>query len=73
MMEKQNNRFGHRACRIFVQAERRVKTVTELVEVPSFELCRGAAKDIQVPEPLLLRFGASFKAYALRGIFAFPR
>jgi hypothetical protein len=32
-----------------VQGERRVKTVTELVEVPSFELCRAAAKDIQVP------------------------
>jgi hypothetical protein len=28
---------------------------------------------VEGPEPLLLRLGASFKAYALRGIFAFPR
>jgi len=28
---------------------------------------------VEGPEPLPLRFGDAFKAYALRGIFAFPR
>jgi hypothetical protein len=41
-------------------------SVPELVDV----LLTGREKG---PEPLPLRFGASFKAYALRGIFAFPR
>ena len=28
---------------------------------------------VEGPEPLPLRFGDAFKAYALRGIFVFPR
>ena len=35
--------------------QRKAKTVTELVEVPSFGLCRGAAKDIKGSEVVFSR------------------